>query len=271
MIKKLALGLLFAVVVGANANAQIVAADDFEGVAGADDYDNGIQYGDNGGTGFGAITYLEGSGGGVFLEAGARRIDGNQSFGIFSSTGGQGASRSITEVGGVTMGIYTLSARFDLSNTTGFSGFNIKSDQGNTFGSFELLSFGLQPANGNNVISIFGTNSVTLDLGSAIPGRIVDFSLSFDTNASTYTFGAKFREDATFQSIDGNLKDLNGATAGTDPAAYLGFGNFNTGTNQSLIADNLAITVVPEPSSLSLLAGPAILGAWFYVRRRRRS
>ena len=28
-------------------------------------------------------------------------------------------------------------------------------------------------------------------------------------------------------------------------------------------------TVVPEPSSLSLLAGPAILGAWFFVRRRR--
>ena len=30
-----------------------------------------------------------------------------------------------------------------------------------------------------------------------------------------------------------------------------------------------SFTVVPEPSSLSLLAGPAILGAWFYVRRRR--
>jgi hypothetical protein len=28
-------------------------------------------------------------------------------------------------------------------------------------------------------------------------------------------------------------------------------------------------TVIPEPSSLSLLAGPALLGAWFYVRRRR--
>ena len=28
-------------------------------------------------------------------------------------------------------------------------------------------------------------------------------------------------------------------------------------------------TVVPEPSTVSLLAGPAILGAWFFVRRRR--
>ena len=33
--------------------------------------------------------------------------------------------------------------------------------------------------------------------------------------------------------------------------------------------NNLAITTVPEPSSLSLLAGPALLGAWFYIRRRR--
>ena len=269
MIKKLALGLIVAGLSVAATQAQVVATDNFEGVAGADDYDNGIQYGDNGGTGFGAITYLEGTGGGVFLEAGGRQTDGARSFGIFSSTGGQAASRSIAQSGGVTVGTYSLSARFDLSNTTGFSGFNIKSDQGNTFGSSELLAFGLLPANGNNVISLFGTSAITLNLGSAIPGRIVDFTLSFDTLASTYTLGAKFREDATFTSVSGNLKDVNGATAGTDPVAFLGFGNFNTGTDQSLIADNLTVTAVPEPSSLSLLAGPAILGAWFFMRRRR--
>jgi hypothetical protein len=28
-------------------------------------------------------------------------------------------------------------------------------------------------------------------------------------------------------------------------------------------------SVVPEPSSLTLLGGPALLGAWFFVRRRR--
>ncbi len=28
-------------------------------------------------------------------------------------------------------------------------------------------------------------------------------------------------------------------------------------------------SVVPEPSSFALLAGPALLGAWFFVRRRR--
>ena len=32
---------------------------------------------------------------------------------------------------------------------------------------------------------------------------------------------------------------------------------------------NASFTVVPEPSTVSLLAGPAILGAWFFVRRRR--
>ncbi len=28
-------------------------------------------------------------------------------------------------------------------------------------------------------------------------------------------------------------------------------------------------SVVPEPSSLALIAGPALLGAWFFLRRRR--
>jgi hypothetical protein len=39
------------------------------------------------------------------------------------------------------------------------------------------------------------------------------------------------------------------------------------GVGENVGFNNLAI--VPEPSSLSLLAGPAILGAWFFVRRRR--
>lgn len=31
------------------------------------------------------------------------------------------------------------------------------------------------------------------------------------------------------------------------------------------------INVIPEPSTLSLLAGPALLGGWFFLRRRRAS
>ena len=51
-------------------------------------------------------------------------------------------------------------------------------------------------------------------------------------------------------------------TDGTNAAATI----FN---NQGGSNYRAAFTVVPEPSSLSLLAGPAILGAWFFVRRRR--
>jgi hypothetical protein len=43
--------------------------------------------------------------------------------------------------------------------------------------------------------------------------------------------------------------------------------NFNQGPGANFGFDNLAI--VPEPSSLALVAGPALLGAWFFFRRRR--
>ncbi len=40
--------------------------------------------------------------------------------------------------------------------------------------------------------------------------------------------------------------------------------NNNGGANYTA-----TFTVVPEPSSLALLAGPGVLGAWFFIRRRR--
>ena len=46
-------------------------------------------------------------------------------------------------------------------------------------------------------------------------------------------------------------------------------GDFSGGAILDTGAFAANFTVVPEPSSLSLLAGPAILGAWFFVRRRR--
>jgi hypothetical protein len=44
-------------------------------------------YGSTGGTGFGAATYREGSGGGIYLEKSSRRIDGSNSFGVFAGNG----------------------------------------------------------------------------------------------------------------------------------------------------------------------------------------
>ena len=51
-----------------------------------------------------------------------------------------------------------------------------------------------------------------------------------------------------------------------------GFKLYNSGTDGGANENNLYfnnLSIVPEPSSLALLAGPALLGAWFFVRRRR--
>src|SRR5207302_301180 len=88
----------------------------------------------NGGTGFGPATLLEGTGGGLYLAnsaTGSRQIDGNNSFGVYAGSGGQGLCRSIINSNQV--GTLTLSARFDVSNAVGFTGFNIKSAPGTAF------------------------------------------------------------------------------------------------------------------------------------------
>ena len=51
-----------------------------------------------------------------------------------------------------------------------------------------------------------------------------------------------------------------------------GFNLYNSGTDNGSDANNLYfnnLAIVPEPSSLALLAGPMLLGAWFFARRRR--
>src|ERR1051325_9953610 len=167
MIKKFALGILMSGVALVAAYAQTVAQDNFETFANGNPthaYDDGIQYGDNGGTGFGGLTYLSGTGGGIYTET-AQRIDEAQTLGIFADGGGQSLGRAA--ITSVTLGIYSVDARFNVDTSVGFTGFNIKSGLGSTFGTNELLSFGLNPANGNAVFLITdGTGPHTLSVGT---------------------------------------------------------------------------------------------------------
>src|SRR6185369_17880556 len=102
----------------------------------------------------------------------------------------------------------------------------------------ELISVGIKPASGgqfgNNVIVVNG-GTQTINLGSTIPGQIVDFALTYDCTAGTYQLGAKFRASSTFITTTGALKIVG------QPATYLGFGNFNTGNNQNLIVDSIQL------------------------------
>jgi len=72
--------------------------------------------------------------------------------------------------------------------------------EGSTLGTDELVSVGIHPANGNNSIAING-GAQTINMGSAIPGQIVNFVLTYDCATGTYTLGAKFSTSATFSYV----------------------------------------------------------------------
>lgn len=245
---------------GSLSQAAVIATDDFENNNPGTAYNDGIQYADNGGSGFGGIAYLEGSGGGLFDAT----LSGSRALGVFAGSGGgntQGLGRTVTAT---IAGTYTLQGRFDVDNSIGFSGFNIKSSIGTVFGgASELLSFGLTLGTGNNSIFVGGSVDKFIPMGFDLRGQNLDFSLDFDTLAGTYTLGAKKTTDLTFTTVSGSLKDTNGGDLGVGSLAAVGFGNFNTGANQNLVADNLSL--VPEPASAML----GLMGMSFLLRRRR--
>lgn len=250
------------------ANAQVSASDNFENDNPGPAYDDGIQYGDNGGVGFGALTYLEGTGGGVFDAS----LDGARALGVYAG----GSSGNTQALGRTTQdpffsGVYSLEGRFDLDNSVGTSGFNIKSALGRTFGANEELFFGLTPGSGNSSIFISdGTGTHTLSLPSAteLRGVNLQFTVSFDTLADSYTLQVTDLANSATNSFSGSLTDTNGATAGSGAINAIAFGNFNTGSNQNLVADDLSM--VPEPSTWAMGSLTALGLVGSALRRFRR-
>jgi len=198
-------------------------------------------YGDNGGTGLGPATFLEGSGGSIFLATGGTSIDGGKSFDIRGGTLGQAMTRSI--LAPTSQAEYTVSATFNEDNTNGFDGFNIKSAPGTKFADNELVSFGLSNTGGDFSVVVSGAIDQTIDLGftsfTSLVNSTIDFDLVYDTNAGSFTLGAKLHSDASFTTVSGSLKSA-GNTATT-----LGFSAMNTGNNQDMIFDDLKITTLP--------------------------
>jgi len=265
----LAVGLL---ATGLSAFSAFAASDNADNPPYADGWnDNTNPPADNGGSGFQPWINLENTGGSKYIanvSNGGRQVDGNDSFGIMaaSGTGENGYAEGRPLVTPITAGIYTVTARFDLANTQGFSGFNLKTAAGTQFGTdaFELLAFGMFPtlSNPNNTIGAFGAATSTIDLGHDIRGDIIQFSLSFDTSGTTsYTLTATDVTNFATGSTSGQLK-----FAGS-PVDVLGFGNFNSGTNQDLIFDSIAIEAVPEPATW--LAAELAIAAVGYLQWQR--
>lgn len=221
--------------------------------------------GQNGGSGFGPWEEDNAQGGGAYIDT-SRNIAGYQSFAIYSGSGGYGLDRPLTTP--LAQGSLSVLLRHDVDNTNGFSGINLKSVAGPLLNTGELLSVGFLPTSlysggGNTNIAVFGSTSQSLSPnGGNLNGDVLDYLLNWDTNAGTYSVTIDDLSNGGSASTSGNL-NFSG-----QPVAAIGFGNFNAGSFQNLIFDNLTVNAVPEPASATLLGAASLA---FCQQSRRRA
>lgn len=193
-----------------------------------------------GGTGFGNYTRYSVTGGGTFLAVNTsnQTIDGSKSLGAWAGSGsGVSFRRQLTTA--QQFGTMVISARFNVDNTKGFCGFNLKSSAGSGasgFGAGELVSFGISPTGGNRAILVTdAAGQRILDLGTPVTNTILDFQVDFDALNRRYVLGAKPRTNAAFTKISGTMSGT-----GTS-VTHIGFANWNTGNGQDLLFDSLEV------------------------------
>lgn len=260
MIKKFALGLFAVAVTATAAHAQVIAADNAANAT----YNDGWQAGENGGIGFGAWTTVNNG----FIASSTLNGDGTsggidtsgRSFGLFSNTGAPSLGEAVRPFSTALQVGETFSLDFD----NGFVGAG--GSQGFSLLSNGQIRFEYYFSGGAAAYTVDGQTNQSTAHGFTTDGMSTAFTL---TSPDTFSFTITFNTGTpTTETFTGNLD----GTAGT---AITGFRLFNFNPNQPANGDNSSTaffnspTVVPEPSSLSLLAGPAILGAWFFIRRRR--
>jgi hypothetical protein len=201
--------------------------------------------GSNGGFGFGAWTINDGDGGHYIGSTGL----GGNTFGLFNTftSTTTDAIRPFTGVLGAG-DTFSIDLGFSTFAATGSVGINLRSGT-------------------NEVITLFTTGSGDWMLNDGAG----NFSAGATATAnSPYTFSLTYNGGSSYSfSLTGspggiNFNSSNGGISSIDNVRFF---NFNQGPGANFGFDNLSI--VPEPSSLALLAGPALLGAWFFVRRRR--
>lgn len=211
----------------------------------------------SGGTGFGVwtghVTNSGNSRGRLVLVTSSsingtagRMTDGAKSFGVTAGTsttqGTQSGYRTFSAPRQA--GTFSFAMRCDVNNSTGFTGLNLKSQGGTSFGSGELVSIGMMPSNGavggnTGLVLTDAAGQRMIDFAAEVRGGIFDVQIDFDTRTGDYTLRVKQRADTVFRTLTGKLK-LSGATVN---AAAFGFLNANNSgaTNQNLIFDNLSL------------------------------
>lgn len=140
--------------------------------------------------------------------------------------------------------------------------FPILPDFGIVIGDFGIVTFELNAGNTPNHLNF-------VDFSNTFTGANTNFreysialsSLGGVTGGSNIDFFAAYSSNTNFLSNE-SIPGSAGLNGGANP------GNSATGTYENF--DRFTV-VVPEPSTFALLAGPALLGVWFFARRRRSS
>ena len=192
----------------------------------------------------------------------------------------------LTAAAVLTVGATTTSANADFFGN-GFIVLNVNG-AGNTFYDLNPPTNTLQPDfNGANLGTFDPSFGDSLILNGAEfntfqdgGDNVIEVSLNYRVytgtapNFSSFSvdFVSQTGNDKFWQSTNENINLLNNLSPGTYTFEVFGSADTTAGPRFYSNSGNnyvASFTVVPEPSTLSLLAGPAILGAWFFVRRRR--
>jgi hypothetical protein len=251
MIKKLALGLCLALVgVTQSAVAQVWASDNFESYS-------ATPIGNAGGVGNWSDNWAA-TGNGGFLEV-ASPIDGAKSLGIFGTTD---ATRHFTALSsGVVTVSWSMKSLVDIVTSGTRLGVNILDGSGGV-----ILTMKFDQADPNNTklqINDGGTDfsRASITFGT---GHVYDFSVTLTPGSQNYSFAVTDRSGGT----DAGTNFTMSRAAPASIAGITFFSVLPSGSGNDGVLDNVLVAV-PEPSTLSLLAAPMILGALFFVRRRR--
>lgn len=212
-------------------------------------------------------TWIDGSNGGTAGTFNPWDLTNNGGGGfsgyfIGSSTAGSGN----IDTSGVSFGIFANPAG---AFADAIRSFGSPLSVGQTFS----LDIAVNFRNGNKGFSLFdgATQIFNFNVGSN------DYQINNLSISAPYSSTAVFSLSLAQTSAGGGTYSVfysgNGQTYNNVYTGVAsGFKLYNSGTDDGSAANNLYfnnLSIVPEPSSYALLAGPVLLGAWFFLRRRR--
>ncbi len=97
----------------------------------------------------------------------------------------------------------------------------------------------------------------------------VDTGLTYSATSVFHLEFAQTAEGGGSYSVSRGSSSFTGQYAGSADSFNFYISSSSGGDENNLYFNNLVVTAIPEPSTVSLLAASAVFGACFYARRRR--